>query len=251
MQISKELQTAIDAAKTGGKVALEYFQTELEIKKKHDNSILTIADPKAEDAIKKEILKTYPEAKFLAEESGGSRDEDDFWIIDPIDGTRVFAKGISQWSILIAHYYKGEITVGVSYTPTQNMLLVAEKDKGAFLNGKRVSVSSTTDPANSFGSFGSINRFKDKNPILKLVDAGVTLRSYEHAYAIALLVSGRMDVVIDAYAMTWDYAPFICIVKEAGGKVTDFQGKKWDFSSKNLLVTNGILHNEFVKIINS
>ncbi len=251
MHTSKDLQTAIDAAKIGGEIALNYFLKEFTIEKKHDNSLLTTADPLVENAIKKHILQNIPKAKFLAEESGGDSKGNDLWIIDPIDGTRVFAHGITQWSILIAHYQNGEITLGLDYIPTQNMLVVAEKGIGAYLNGEKIKVSETKTVAQSFGSFGSINRFKDKQPILKLLDAEVILRSYEHAYALSLLSAGRMDVNIDSYGTPWDYAPFICIIPEAGGKITDFKGNPWNLETKQLLSTNGYLHDEVLTIINS
>jgi fructose-1,6-bisphosphatase/inositol monophosphatase family enzyme len=248
---SLELQMAIKAAQAGGKIALSYYQTNLEIRTKKDRSFVTIADVKTEEEIKKHILEVYPDAKFLAEESGGDIKENDFWIIDPIDGTRVFIKGISQWSILIAHYANGEITTGVCYIPTQNMVLAAEKNKGAYLNGKLISVSDIDSLDKAFGSFGSIRHYKNINPITNLNENKVVLRGFESAYGIALVATGSMDVVIDSYATPWDYAPFIRIIPEAGGKVTDFEGKNWDLNTKNLVVTNGLLHDKIINIINS
>jgi fructose-1,6-bisphosphatase/inositol monophosphatase family enzyme len=251
MNFSLELQTAIKAAQAGGKIALSYYQTNLEIKTKKDKSLVTIADVKTEEAIKKHILEVYPDAKFLAEESGGDVKENDFWIIDPIDGTRVFIKGISQWSILIAHYRNNEITSSVCYIPTQNMLLTAEKNKGALLNGKRITVSKTDSLKGAFGNFGSIRHYKNIDPIINLNAKETVLRGFESAYGMALVASGSMDVVIDSHATPWDYAPFIRIIPEAGGKVTDFAGKDWNLETKNLVVTNGLLHDEVIKIINA
>lgn len=250
-KFSLDLQVAIDAAKAGGRIALKYFDTSIEAKYKKDLSIVTVADVETEDAIKKYIVNHFPTAKFVAEESGGDINEKDFWIIDPIDGTRVFAKGIPQWSILIAHYKNKEVLSGVCYIPAQNILIVAEKGKGAFLNGEQVHVSTTSSARGSFGSFGSIHRFEDSKPILRLNEKDIVLRSYEHAYALSFLAAGKMDVVIDAYGTPWDYAPFIRIIPEAGGKVTDFEGNEWNLDSKNLLATNGILHDEIVSILKS
>ena len=224
MNPSLELQTAINAAKAAGKIALSYYQTNLlEIKTKKDKSFVTIADIKSEEQIKKTILEIYLDAKFLAEESGGDLNEKDFWIIDPIDGTRVFIKGITQWSILIAHYANGEITTGVCYIPTQDMLLSAEKNKGAYLNGKQIKVSDTDTLDKAFGSFGSIRHYKNFDPIVNLNAMKAVMRGFESAYGFSLVAKGSMDIVIDAYATPWDYAPFIRIIPEAGGKVTDFK----------------------------
>lgn len=247
---SLELQTAINAAKAGGKVALKYFQTKLEVETKKDRSFVTTADIEVEKEIKKQITKNFPNANFFAEESGGNIKERDIWIIDPIDGTRVFIKGITQWSILIAHYKNREITTGICYIPTQNILLFAEKNKGAYLNGKPIRVSKTDSLNDAFGSFGSIRHYKNINPIIQLNAMKTVLRGFESAYGLALVATGSMDIVIDAYATPWDYAPFIRIIPEAGGQVTDFQGEKWKITSKNLLATNGLLHNKVLKIIN-
>src|SRR5579863_1856649 len=107
---SLELQAAINSAKAGGKIALKYFRTTLDVRIKNDKSLVTIADIETENIIKETILTSLPQAKFLAEESGGDIHEKDFWIIDPIDGTRLFTRGVPQWSILIAHYKNNEIT---------------------------------------------------------------------------------------------------------------------------------------------
>jgi fructose-1,6-bisphosphatase/inositol monophosphatase family enzyme len=247
---SQELQTAIEAAKAGGKIALNYFQTKLDVKTKKDSSFVTNADLETEKTIKNSILKSYPDAKFLAEESGGDTNEKDFWIIDPIDGTRMFIKGITQWSILIAHYANNEITSGVCYIPTQDILLVAEKNSAAYLNGKQVTVSTINTLDKAFGSFGSIRHYKNIDPIIKLNENKTVLRGFESAYGLALVAKGSMDVVIDAYATPWDYAPFIRIIEEAGGKVTDFEGKPWNLETKNLVATNGLLHDRVIKVIN-
>ena len=247
---SQELQIAIRAARAGSKIALKYFQTKLDVKTKADKSFVTNADLETEKEIIKTIIHTYPDAKFLAEESGGDTKENDFWIIDPIDGTRVFIKGIPQWAILIAHYHKGEITTGVCYMPTLNILLAAEKDKGAFLNDKQIHVSDIDSLDKAFGSFGSIRHYKNLNPITNLNTSKVVLRGFESAYGMALVANGSMDIVIDTYAKPWDYAPFIRIIPEAGGKVTDFEGKEWNLETKTLVVTNGLLPDEVIKIIN-
>lgn len=251
MNASLKLQTAIKAAQAGSKIALSYYGTDLEIKTKQDHSFVTTADIETEKEIKKLILDEYPDAKFLAEESGGSTNENDFWIIDPIDGTRLFIRGITQWSILISHYENGEITTGVCYIPTQNILVSAEKGKRTFLNEKKVNVSTTPKLSDSFGIFGSFKRFKNIDPIMHLSKSGATLRSFEHSYALSLLAEGNVDFVIDAHGTPWDYAPFIRIIAEAGGKVTDFEGKEWDLKSKNLVASNGLLHAEILKIINA
>lgn len=247
---SKELQTAINAVKAGSELALSYFQKELTINLKKDNSLVTNADFLVEEEIKRHITKNFPKAKFLAEESGGNIHEKECWIIDPIDGTRVFTKRIPLWSILIAHYVDNEVTCGVCYIPSQNTLIAAEKGKGAYRNGKRIRVSKTNSVNNSFGNFGSLHRFSSTAPVLKLNDKGVVFRSYEHAYAFSFFVAGDMDLIIDGGGTPWDYAPFACIVPEAGGKLTDLEGKEWHLNSKNLLATNGILHDEILKIIN-
>ena len=121
--MSEELKVAIEAAKKGGKHALQYYEKDLAIEFKNDNTPVTIADKESEEVIKNHILKSFPDAKFVGEESGGSVDKEEFWTIDPIDGTRSFIRGIPQWCNLISFCKKDGPVLGVCYYAVNNELM--------------------------------------------------------------------------------------------------------------------------------
>ena len=139
-------ETAIRAAKEAGKIHLKYFRKKFEIRyKAYKHNRVTIADTEAEKKIVSEIRKEYPSHNILAEEAEYPRTGSEYlWVIDPLDGTNNFSKGIPVFCVSIALAKDNELILGVIYDPTRNELFVAEKGKGAFLNGKRIKVSGSS-----------------------------------------------------------------------------------------------------------
>lgn len=249
--MSNELKVAIAAAKVGAKVTLKYFDKDLKIEVKDDNSVVTIADRESEKAIKKYILSKFPSAKFVGEELGGKIDEAEFWIIDPIDGTRSFVRGIPTWCVMISLSRNKEIVLSVIYFPFGEMLYYSEKNKGAFLNQRRIYVSTVNDIGKSYMGFGSIKYFKDKNKLMKVIEQSGGARSFETTYQSCLVAEGKMDINLDAYGKLWDLAPFKLLIEEAGGKITRFNGGEWTLKGSGAIITNGILHDKVISILNS
>lgn len=250
--ISPQLKTAIDAARLGAGKALEYFDNNSNLKatNKLDNSPVTVADPLTEEIIKKHILSNFPDAKILGEEAGGSREESTCWIIDPIDGTRSFMRGIPTWGVLIAYCKDNEFIIGVCYFPILDVMIWAEKGMGAYQNGKRIHVSDISYLKEAYVSCGNIKHFENKQTVLDLADASYVLRCPEATRATALVVSGKTDVLVDVKAQLWDFAPFITIATEAGGKITNTKGEPLTRKDRGYIVTNGLLHDEVLKIVN-
>lgn len=246
--MSEELKTAIAAAKKGAEKALEYFNTSLKVEFKEDKSPITIADKETEEVIKSFITAKYPDAAFLAEESGGSRKEKIMWIIDPIDGTRSFSRGLPSWCILIALYRNGKIVCGVSYFPALDKMLYAEENYGAYCNDEKIHVSEISSLQKAIISFGGLKHFKNRQIILDLIEGSVATRSMDEA--ILFVATGNMDGFIDNYAQTWDVAPYISIIQEAGGKITNLKGEKWTLADRGYIASNGLLHDEIVRIVN-
>lgn len=249
---SNELQVAIEAAKRGAQVVLKYFKTDLSIEYKKDQTIVTKADKATEEEIKKTILASFPDAKFVGEESGGNTNQDEFWIIDPIDGTRGFAHKIPMWAILIALCRKGEVIAGVAHLPLLDELLYGEKGKGAFdKNGDSINVSKVSECKKAFIANGSPRHFKDKSIILRLIENSASIRCFEPtSYSDVLVSTGRLDAYVDGYAYLWDAAPFRLLIEEAGGKFTNLDGTPWTIKSRGYISSNGILHDEIVNIVN-
>lgn len=248
--MSDELRVAIEAAKIGAGRALKYFGKKPHINIKSDNSPVTIADKETEKAIKNHILKSFPKANFVGEESGGDLYKDEYWIIDPIDGTKNFIRELPLWGILIAHCKNGAITLGVSNIPLLNELIYAEKGKGAFLNDKKIKVSSVSSLKNAFLSYGNLRNLNAKS-LTELDSMCLSGRGIGDAYSYHLVASGRIEIMVENKIQLWDVASFKVIVEEAGGKLSTYGGKEWTVLDRSSVATNGILHEEVIKILNN
>lgn len=249
--MSEELKTAIEAAKKGAEKALYYFGHNPKVLFKPDHTPVTKADQETESIIKQHLLENFTTSHFVGEETGGSFDHENTWIIDPIDGTKNFIRGLPFWSILIAKYVKGEITLGVSYTPQMNELIYAEKGHGAFRNGEKITVSKISGITDAFMSYpGNPSEFPNTDNLLKLISACMGFRGFGDAFAYQLLANGRIDINLESAVKAWDVAPFKIIIEEAGGKVTNLFGKPWAVNDTTILATNGTLHDEVIEILN-
>ncbi len=249
--MSEELKVAIEAAKEGGKHALKHYDKDLTVELKDDNTPVTVADKESEEVIKNHILKSFPNAKFVGEESGGSVDEDEFWTIDPIDGTRSFNRGIPQWCTLISLCKKEGPVIGVCYYPINNQLMYAERGHGAYLNGEKIHVSKINSFSNALLGYGNPRYVKNKKSLLRIIELAGSSRSWEATYSIFLLTQGKVDAFYDGYGFVWDVAPFKVIVEEAGGKITRPDGSTWSYKGRGCVATNGLLHDEVIKLINN
>lgn len=248
--MSDELKTAIEAAKKGAEKALHYFGHNLAVVIKPDNTPVTQADKESEAAIKEFLSSKYPNANFIGEETGGSVDVNEAWIIDPIDGTKNFMRGLSQWAVLLAHYKNGICDIGVSYIPVLNELCYAQRGEGAYINGKKVHVSKIDNLEDAFLSHGEIRYFQNMTPLIDLSKKVLTQRCHGDASTYNNLASGKIDIVIDARDHAWDSAPFSVIIEEGGGKVSNFKGKPWSIHDLDFVATNGSLHDEVIEILN-
>lgn len=247
---SHELRLAIEAAKAGAQEALKYYDKGIETTFKADKTVVTEADVASEKVIIDRIKKDFPNAHFLAEESGGEVRSDSFWIIDPIDGTRSFSRGIPTWNVLIAYCQNREVKVGVSYFPLMGGVMYAERGKGAYFNDEQISVSKTGQLSKSYSALGSPKYFEHKQLILDLVDASATLRMHDLTYSTFLLSQGKIDALVDRYGKTWDCAPFKVIIEEAGGRITRLDGSEWELDGRDgSIITNGLLHDEVLAIV--
>jgi len=248
--MSNELQVAIEAAKKGAEVALKYYKTELDIEYKTDKSPVTIADKEAEQIIRKTILSSFPKAQFLGEEGGGSLDFEEFWTIDPIDGTQNFMRQIPFWGVEIALVRNSQAVVGVSYAPVLNELVYAEESQGAFLNDKKISVSKTNNLKDAFIVHGALPYFKEYlESLVELLKQVKRERGFGDFYGHHLVATGRADVMIDARNMPWDVAAASIIAKESGGKFTNFKGAPWQLENSDVIFSNGLIHDEIVNAL--
>ncbi|MBU8933916.1 MAG: inositol monophosphatase [candidate division Zixibacteria bacterium] len=249
--MSKFLTIAKRAARAGASQALKYYEANVEVKLKKDRTPVTVADTEAEKVIIETIRSQFPEHAFFGEESGRSGRQSNYvWIIDPIDGTKNFIAGIPLWGTLIALMHRDEVIVGVSYLPVMNEMLVAEKGSGTWLNSKRVTVSDRSRLRDSMLSFGSLGPFAEKDKkrgLESLIAACKRHRCFGDCWPYHLLVAGKLEIVVEAAIKLVDVAPFVCIIKEAGGKSSDINGKPLHPEIDSFIATNGKLHRATMK----
>ncbi|NIO23007.1 MAG: inositol monophosphatase [Candidatus Aenigmarchaeota archaeon] len=247
---SKELTFAIKAAKEAGKITLDQFEKFKDVSYKPGEEIVTDVDVKAERKIKEIIKKHFPKHNILAEEEGEDfvSSSDYLWIIDPVDGTVNYSRGIKLYGISIALAKNNEVVLGVVYNPIFDELFTTERGKGAFLNGKKIKVSSENELFKTV--IYSTELFRTKEIIKNLFDRVRNLRiTSSSAYETCLVACGKVDAYIKVTNVPWGFAAANLIVEEAGGRVTNFDGSKWNIHSKNILSSNGILHEKILSLL--
>jgi histidinol phosphatase-like enzyme (inositol monophosphatase family) len=248
--MNKELDVALRAAKEAGKIQLELRGSSLNIERKGDCSPVTQVDKKCEEIVKKIIIEAFPHDSFLGEESGESGSSKvRRWIVDPIDGTRPYIRGIPTHSVLIGLEENGEPSVGVIYLPAMDIICHAAKGGGAFLNGEKIRVSSTDKLSNAMGSTLGLVEYADEplgRSMLSLMRAWDYTYGFMDAYSYVLLASGKLDVCVNLLDKAWDCAAAACIINEAGGQFSDTFGNK-SVHNGSIVFTNGTLHGQTLK----
>ena len=249
--MDRRLQVAIAAAKAGGEVALSYFRTKLEVERKADDSPVTVADRECERRIIEVLREAFPEHAILGEELGEQAGKGAKWIIDPIDGTKSFIRGIPLFATLIGLEEEGVITTGVVYAPAQNELLYAQRGIGAFDSGGRVRVSEVRRVADSMLVFGGASALRTAGywtAYERLVTHSARQRGYGDYFAYTFVARGQAEAMIDVDIKPWDLAPLKIIIEEAGGVFTDFNGQPTIYSG-SAIASNLHIHNEVRALI--
>lgn len=245
---------AVAAAKEAGKLALKYFRKDIavEVKEGNPRNTVTTADKETDSLIRKLLLEKFPNHTIVTEEDKPKKGNEYAWYVDPIDGTTNFSRGISYFCTSIALAKESELLVGVIYSPVFSELYTAIRGKGAFLNGKRIRVSGIANLSQAVFSCDlgynsperkiTLNVLKHLEPVVR----GFRLKG-SGALASCELAAGRADCHMDPKSTPWDYAAAALIVREAGGRATDLQGKEWKPDSKDYIASNGNLHEKLIK----
>jgi histidinol-phosphatase len=243
---SPELQAALDAAEQAALIARSLYRHNLEVRLKADKSPVTEADVRCEAAIRGILEARFPSYGFLGEETGArGEDAESLWLVDPIDGTKAFIREYAMFSTQIALMRRGEIVLGVSSAPVYGELAYAERGCGAYLNGKRATVSEVSDveaAALSSGNLKTLATGSRWGRYGALVARVNRIRGYGDFLHYHLLASGRVDAVIESDVSILDIAACAAIVNEAGGQFTDLDGAPITLRSTSVLATNGRLH---------
>ena len=244
--LKEYLDFAIETAHAAGRLTLGYFQTDLRPEYKEDDSPVTLADRKAEALIRDRIEKRYPRHAILGEEHGTKEGQNSAfrWIIDPIDGTKAFIRGVPLYAVLIGLEIENRCEVGVAYFPALDDMICAATGGGCFWNGRRTHVATTTRLDRSFvgftgaGSFEPAGRFKAWQHFLQESYYSV---GWSDAYGHALVATGRLEVMLDPILNPYDCAPFPPILREAGGYFGDWSGNETIYAHEGLSTTQALL----------
>lgn len=257
---SKHTLVAIKAVMQAGKLLKEGYNSSFSISKKEGvHNLVTEYDLKSEKAIISIIEQEFPEHEILSEECGEVEGKKSSyqWIIDPLDGTVNFAHGIPMFGISIGLAKDKEIISGVIYHPITEELFIAEKDKGAYLNGIEISVSKTDQLKNAFLATGFPYNLVD-NPnncieyLAKILKLGIPIRRIGVACLdLAYLAAGRFDGFWEVSLKPWDCAAGKLLLEEAGGKISHWNGDPFDlYASNPIMATNIHLHKQLYNLLN-
>ncbi len=256
---SATLNVMMGAARKAGRGLVRDFGEveKLQVSMKGTSDFVTSADLKAEKVLRQELYKARPGFGFLLEEGGeiSGDDKDYLWIVDPIDGTTNFIHGIPHFCIAIALQREGEIVAGVIYEPLTDSLFHAEKGAGAFLNDWRLRVSArrkldeavVTTGIPHRGRPGHAEFMKELGVVMGTV-AGVR-RFGSAALDLAYVAAGRCEAYWERAIKPWDMAAGIILVREAGGYVSDLDGKNDMLNCGDIVAANDQLHASFLALL--
>jgi myo-inositol-1(or 4)-monophosphatase len=248
------LDVAIETAREAGAILLAEFDRPVKISYKGEVDIVTQADKRSEELIVSRLRSHFPKHAIVAEEGGGTESDSPFrWHVDPLDGTTNFAHGYPCFAVSLGLVEAGEPIVGVVFQPVTGELFTAVKGEGAYLNQKKITVSRIETLATSLlaTGFPSAKRAQSSN-IHYYWD--FTLRSHgvrrdgSAAMDLAAVACGRFEGFWEFGLKTWDAAAGILLVREAGGTVTQFDGRPYNLGDREMLASNGKVHEEMKEV---
>jgi histidinol-phosphatase len=248
------LEAALEAAQAAGAIALGYFRGTFQVSHKADQSPVTQADREAEQAIVERLGAAFPEMGFLGEEYGAQGSQTRRWIVDPIDGTKNFVRGTPYWATLLALEEEGEVTLGVVHAPATGDLFWAQRGRGAFANGAPLRVSTVDRLTAATLVHSSLNLLRTTeggrywDGFVRLVDRTDRQRGWGDYLAYTFVLRGQAEVVVEADLKPWDLAPFAVLFEEAGGRLSDFAGRRSIYSG-TALGSNGRLHRDVLALL--
>lgn len=252
-------QTLIEATRAGAEQLIHFYDKEYTVSHKEGvNNLVTEADHASEKAIINTIKQNFPDHFILSEETGELAQDSEYkWIIDPIDGTINFSKGIPICCVSIAVEKNGQMILGAVYSPFLNEFFFAESGQGATLNDKKIQVSNQTQVIKSCLVTGFPYTYLDmpNGPLEvfeRLIRKGIPVRRLgSAALDLCWVAAGRFDGFYEHKLQAWDSAAGFLIVEEAGGKVTDFENKYYSPYQPHLVATNGVIHSELIEVIHN
>lgn len=235
-----------ETAYLAGRLTLGYFQTDLSPDFKQDHSPVTVADRLAEELIRGRIEKRFPAHTVIGEEEGikGDAGAAHRWIIDPIDGTKSFMRGVPLYGVLLALEIEGRVEVGAAYFPGTDEMAAAATGLGCWWNGRRAHVSPVSDLKKAYLSYtdaGGFQKYGKTEPYKRLARAVYFRPGWGDAYGYMCVATGRAEIMLDPMMNVWDCGPFPPILREAGGYFGDWQGNETIYSNETLATSQALL----------
>ncbi|PIQ26668.1 histidinol phosphate phosphatase [bacterium (Candidatus Blackallbacteria) CG17_big_fil_post_rev_8_21_14_2_50_48_46] len=237
------LDVAMEAAWTAGRQTLGWFNTRLEIEWKADLSPVTQADREAERSLRRIIHAAFPDHGILGEEYGEQPGTEPVrWILDPIDGTRSFARGIPLYGVQVGVEVQGEPVVGVIYLPVLDQMLAAHQGGGCTLNGRPCHVSDVSEPSQALLIAHDLHLIEARwEGLPHLASEVQNFRNWGDCYSFFQVITGKAEMVIEPRMSVWDNAPLLTLLEEAGGCFSNWQGKR-TIHGGEALASNGRFH---------
>ena len=238
-------ETALSWLKPVSREILNWFQKEITVQHKADQSPVTIADQRAEEMLRKKIHRYFPDHGIIGEEFGNEAENKEWvWTVDPIDGTRSFIQGLPLFATLLSLLHKGEPVMGIICLPALGETVWAVKGKGTYSGDRRLHVSTHSKIKDSVLATADLYCFREKKQLRfwnQLHSQAKLVRTYPDAFGHLMAIRGSVDVMVDPWAYTWDFAPCKIMVQEAGGTFMNFTGNKNSIYEGSALVGNAKL----------
>ena len=251
--MAEELEAALEAARSAGDVLREGFGSRHRVRYKGEVDIVTETDERSEEVIKDTLLGAYPSYGMLAEEGGETTGEDDAcWIVDPLDGTTNYAHGLPTFAVSIALEKAGDVVLGVVHDPMRGETFVAERGRGARLNDESVGVSETDELVRALVVTG-FPYDREEVPAALDLFGRLSMRTQSMrrlgsaALDLCYVAAGRLDAYYERGGYAWDFAAGSLILEEAGGKLSDYEGRPFEIRGKEVVASNGPLHSRLIE----
>ena len=245
-----ELAFAHEIADRAAEIGLSVFGGDVRVTMKSDRTPVTQADTDIEAMVRERVAAADPDDRVLGEEEGGDASGPGrVWIVDPIDGTANFARGIPIWATLIALQIDGELVLGVASAPALGERYEGVRGGGARCNGRRIRVSDVADVSEAqllFAGIGPWIREPRHEGVLGALAEARRTRGFGDFWGHTLVARGAAEATIEAGLSLWDYAALAVIVEEAGGRVTTLDGQPLH-PGGSVLSSNGAIHDELVR----
>jgi myo-inositol-1(or 4)-monophosphatase len=257
IHLSPLLTFTTDLAYRAGRITLGYYQTGIRPDFKADDTPVTAADRAAEEFIRGEIQKHYPGHAILGEEFGASSPSSPDlasafrWIIDPIDGTKSFLRGVPLYGVLIGLEIEGAVKVGAAYFPATDEMLCAAEGLGAWWNGRRARVSETASLDKAWVCYTNLRNMPKAGRQAaweRIHTAAYACRGWSDAYGYLAVATGRAEAMLDPVMHIWDCGPFPVIFKEAGGYFGSWDGRE-GHTFNEAIACNAAIKDELLRLI--